>query len=116
MGQQRLLLWYRLDSLQLTQNLSLTVATGYLGMEFVTGRALQLFPIGKYLGVCTIIWGIVSICSAAVDNYGGSVCPRDASSMCVTSIGPCHFSGNCPLIFISHLEGKVFQTRSQGYN
>ncbi len=61
---------------------------GFLGVEFLTGRALQRFPVGKYLGTCTVIWGTVSCCLAATRNYGDALALRFILGMLQACVSP----------------------------
>lgn len=57
-------------------------------MEFGTGRLLQKLPLGKYIAVCTILWGIVNACFAAVQNYSGAIAIRFFLGVFEASISP----------------------------
>lgn len=57
-------------------------------MEFGTGRLLQTLPLGKYLAVCTILWGIVNACFATVQNYSGAIAVRFFLGVLEASISP----------------------------
>ncbi|TVY36752.1 putative transporter [Lachnellula subtilissima] len=61
---------------------------GYLQMEFCTGRLLQRLPLGKYIAICTILWGIVNPCFAAVQSYSGAIAVRFFLGVLKASISP----------------------------
>ena len=57
-------------------------------MEFLTGRALQRLPIGKYLGTCTMLSGVVCCCFSAARNYGDAIAMRFILGMLQATISP----------------------------
>lgn len=57
-------------------------------MEFPTGRLLQRLPLGKYLAICCILWGLVNACFAAVKSYSGAIAIRFFLGVCEASISP----------------------------
>ncbi|KAG0643144.1 major facilitator superfamily domain-containing protein [Tuber brumale] len=61
----------------------------YFVAEIPTGYILQKMPAGKYLGVNVILWGIVTGCTAAVNNFTGLVVARVFLGICEASIAPC---------------------------
>ena len=63
-------------------------STGFLGTEFLTGRLLQRFPVGKYLGTSAIIWGIITICFAAAHNYSSAIAIRFVLGMLQACVSP----------------------------
>jgi ACS family allantoate permease-like MFS transporter len=90
-------------------------------MEFGTGRLLQKFPLGKYIAVCTILWGIVNACFAAVQNYSGAIVVRFFLGVFEASISPgfalvtaqvrLHFK--TPIIHHSRLTEKQWYTKAE---
>ncbi|TVY17134.1 putative transporter [Lachnellula arida] len=44
---------------------------GYLGAQFPAGYLLQRLPMGKFLSLSTIAWGIILITTPACKNFGG---------------------------------------------
>jgi len=44
---------------------------GYLGAQFPAGYFLQSLPIGKVVGITTIIWGIILITTPACSSFAG---------------------------------------------
>ncbi|KAJ5218413.1 transporter [Penicillium cinerascens] len=49
---------------------------GYLAWEYPTNRLLQRLPLGKYSGVCILMWGIILSCFAAVKTFSGAIAIR----------------------------------------
>lgn len=45
-------------------------------------------PLGKYSGICVVLWGAVLACFAAVDNFGGAVAVRFLLGVCEASVTP----------------------------
>ena len=44
---------------------------GYLFSQFPSGYVLQSLPIGKVVGITTIIWGIILITTPACSSFAG---------------------------------------------
>lgn len=44
---------------------------GYLFFQFPAGYFLQRLPIGKFLSLTTIAWGIILICTPACTSFAG---------------------------------------------
>lgn len=44
---------------------------GYLGFQFPSSYAMQRLPIGKFLSITTIAWGIILITTPACHSFGG---------------------------------------------
>jgi hypothetical protein len=49
---------------------------GYLAAQFPAGYVIQRLPLGKVLGVTTIIWGIILITTPACTNFAGIAANR----------------------------------------
>ncbi|TAQ84342.1 hypothetical protein B7494_g7343 [Chlorociboria aeruginascens] len=49
---------------------------GYLAFQFPSGYFLQRLPIGKFLSIATVAWGIVLITTPACVNFGGIAANR----------------------------------------
>lgn len=44
---------------------------GYLVFQFPSGYLLQRLPIGTFLSLATIVWGIILITTPACHSFGG---------------------------------------------
>lgn len=61
---------------------------GYLIGQPVAARFLQRFPIGKFVGVCFVLWSIVLICTAAAKNFAGLAVIRIFLGVCEATVSP----------------------------
>ena len=57
-------------------------------LELPTGRLLQWLPVGRYVGVSAILWGLFSVCFAGAHNYAGAVALRVCLGAFGASISP----------------------------
>jgi hypothetical protein len=65
-----------------------TDGVGYLGWEYGASQLLRRMPLGKYSGICIVLWGMVLSCFAAVDDFGGAVAIRLFLGVCEASVTP----------------------------
>ena len=49
---------------------------GYLFFQFPSGYALQRLPIGRFLSIATIAWGIILITTPACTSFAGMATNR----------------------------------------
>ncbi|KAF8251460.1 MFS general substrate transporter [Wilcoxina mikolae CBS 423.85] len=79
--------------LQLRNNEFSWLATGfflaYLVAEIPTNYMLQKLPVGKYLGVNVILWGIATACTAACHNFHTVLLARIFLGIFEACIAPC---------------------------
>jgi MFS family permease len=61
----------------------------YLVAEIPTGYLLQKMPAGKYLGANVVLWGIVTVCTAATNSFTGFVVARVFLGIFEAAIAPC---------------------------
>ncbi|KAI0341163.1 MFS general substrate transporter [Trametopsis cervina] len=58
----------------------------YLVFQYPQNLALQRFPVGKWMSVNILAWGITLCCHAACTNFGGLFAARFVLGMCEGSI------------------------------
>jgi MFS family permease len=59
---------------------------GYLAFEFPQNLALQRFPVGKWMSLNILIWGVALCCHAACKNFAGLFAVRLVLGICEGSI------------------------------
>jgi len=62
---------------------------GYLVGEFPANYLLQKFPIGKFAGICTLIWGVLVMLCAVARNFAGIATLRFMMGLFEACIAPC---------------------------
>lgn len=61
----------------------------YIVFEFIQMFIIQKFPVAKVLGVNVMIWGVLTACCAASQNFGGMLAVRILLGAAESAIVPC---------------------------
>ncbi|RHZ61378.1 hypothetical protein CDV55_101139 [Aspergillus turcosus] len=69
-------------------NLGTIFYVGYIVAEPITAYLMQRFPIGKYLGINVICWGILVACTAACRSYASLMVIRVLLGVFEASVAP----------------------------
>lgn len=82
---------------------------GYIAWEFPTTYLMRRLPLGKYVSVTILFWGVVLACHAAVRNYAGLLVVRFLLGALEATVTPAF------VIFTSMWYRKNEQGRRIGY-
>ncbi|KIK68489.1 hypothetical protein GYMLUDRAFT_256207 [Collybiopsis luxurians FD-317 M1] len=61
---------------------------GYLGWAYPTTLLIQRLPVGRYVSVNTILWGVIVACTALCTNFGGLMTVRFLLGVAEATITP----------------------------
>jgi MFS family permease len=61
---------------------------GYLAGQYPAGYLLQRLPIAKFLGLCTIGWGIILMTTPACHNFAGTAANRFLLGLLESTVNP----------------------------
>ena len=61
---------------------------GYLAGQFPTSRLVQVIPVGKFVGVTVLLWGVVLASTASCNSYAGLLIARFFLGLLESCVSP----------------------------